>query len=212
MIEAWTAAAAAGRSSLRGGGPARLRRRAAHGSADRRGRGDRARRPALLAQARASAGIASAPTRCRRARPRADSHGGLALRRPLHRARRCPLTAQAQGTWDWTGSLSRRRARPARGADMPSTSSVSIPDGLTVVTWGRLQVLTWAFWDRYCDESYCMLSTDFLLDGARAERVRPGRAQVRPGTDHGSLRTHEPREPGSNLVRTRFEGLALLDR
>jgi len=25
--------------------------------------------------------------------------------------------------------------------------------------------MTWTFWDRYCDESYCILSTDFLSEG-----------------------------------------------
>lgn len=39
------------------------------------------------------------------------------------------------------------------------------PDTLTVVTWGRLQELTWRFWDRYCEEAYCILSPDFLAGG-----------------------------------------------
>jgi hypothetical protein len=26
--------------------------------------------------------------------------------------------------------------------------------------------MTWSFWDRYCDEAYCIISTDFL-DGDR---------------------------------------------
>ncbi len=28
-----------------------------------------------------------------------------------------------------------------------------------------LQRLTWSFWDHYCDEAYCILSTDFLSGG-----------------------------------------------
>jgi hypothetical protein len=75
-----------------------------------------------------------------------------------------PLTAQSQETWDWTGSLS-GEARPGSwGGHAVDVVRVD-PDGLTVVTWGRLQVMTWSFWDRYCDESYCILSTDFLRDG-----------------------------------------------
>jgi hypothetical protein len=27
--------------------------------------------------------------------------------------------------------------------------------------------MTWSFWDRYCDEAYCILSRDFL-DGTHA--------------------------------------------
>jgi hypothetical protein len=34
--------------------------------------------------------------------------------------------------------------------------------GLTVVTWGQLLRMTWAFWEAYCDEAYAILSQDFL--------------------------------------------------
>ena len=38
--------------------------------------------------------------------------------------------------------------------------------GVTVVTWGALQVMTWSFWETYCDEAYAILSTDYL-DGSK---------------------------------------------
>ena len=34
--------------------------------------------------------------------------------------------------------------------------------GLTCVTWGALQVMTWTFWDTYCDEAYAIISNDYL--------------------------------------------------
>ena len=34
--------------------------------------------------------------------------------------------------------------------------------GLTAITWGSLQRLTWNFWRRYVDESYALMSPDFL--------------------------------------------------
>jgi len=34
--------------------------------------------------------------------------------------------------------------------------------GVTVVTWGALQVMTWSFWETYCDEAYAIVSTDYL--------------------------------------------------
>jgi len=34
--------------------------------------------------------------------------------------------------------------------------------GLTVVTWGALQTMTWSFWEAYCDEAYAILSSDYL--------------------------------------------------
>ena len=41
-------------------------------------------------------------------------------------------------------------------------------DAITVVTWGRLQELTWPFWDRYVDEVYAILSVDFLDEAGEA--------------------------------------------
>ena len=41
--------------------------------------------------------------------------------------------------------------------------------GLTVVTWGALQVMTWSFWDTYCDEGYAILSKDYLSGKKTAE-------------------------------------------
>ena len=34
--------------------------------------------------------------------------------------------------------------------------------GVTVVTWGALQVMTWTFWEAYCDEAYAIISADYL--------------------------------------------------
>ncbi len=36
--------------------------------------------------------------------------------------------------------------------------------GVTVVTWGALQIMTWTFWEAYCDEAYAIISTDYLND------------------------------------------------
>jgi hypothetical protein len=75
-----------------------------------------------------------------------------------------PVTAQTQEVWDWTGSLS-GRARPGSWGGHAVDVVRYDATGLTVVTWGRLQQLTWSFWDRYCDEAYCILSDDFLQKG-----------------------------------------------
>jgi len=34
--------------------------------------------------------------------------------------------------------------------------------GVTVVTWGALQMMTWSFWGVYCEEAYAILSKDYL--------------------------------------------------
>ena len=75
-----------------------------------------------------------------------------------------PLTAQEQTVWDWTGRLDGPAAPGSWGGH--AVDVVGYDDrGLTVVTWGMLQVLTWSFWDRYCDEAYALLSVDYLENG-----------------------------------------------
>jgi len=34
--------------------------------------------------------------------------------------------------------------------------------GVTVVTWGALQTMTWTFWEAYCEEAYAIVSDDYL--------------------------------------------------
>ena len=75
-----------------------------------------------------------------------------------------PLQAQEQRVWDWAGTL--------RGPDAPGSWGGHAVDvvgyddaGLTVVTWGALQAMTWSFWEHYCDEAYCIISRDFLSGG-----------------------------------------------
>jgi hypothetical protein len=75
-----------------------------------------------------------------------------------------PLSAEHQEVWDWTGSLSGDSKPGSWGGH--AVDVVRYDDaGLTVVTWGRLQLMTWSFWDRYCDEAYAILSRDFLMHG-----------------------------------------------
>jgi hypothetical protein len=72
-----------------------------------------------------------------------------------------PLSAREQKVWDWTGRLDGPDAPGSWGGH--AVDIVGYDDaGLTAVTWGALQRLTWEFWDRYCDECYCIVSTDFL--------------------------------------------------
>ncbi|HZO98084.1 MAG TPA: hypothetical protein VFB42_11995 [Gaiellaceae bacterium] len=78
-----------------------------------------------------------------------------------------PLTAEGQRTWDWTGRLD-GPARPGSWGGHAVDVVGYDREALTVVTWGRLQELTWAFWDRYVDEAYAILSVDFLDEGGRA--------------------------------------------
>jgi hypothetical protein len=73
-----------------------------------------------------------------------------------------PLSAQNQSIWSVT-----------RGPDSVPGSwgghAVPIvafsPHALTVVTWGELKQMSWSFLDKYTDESYAILSQDFINGG-----------------------------------------------
>lgn len=74
-----------------------------------------------------------------------------------------PNTAQGQLIWDVTSS----------GVDGQPGSwgghCVFVCDyddyGVTCITWGQLQKMTWNFFNRYVDECYALLSADFLVAG-----------------------------------------------
>ena len=38
-------------------------------------------------------------------------------------------------------------------------------EGLWVITWGKAQFMTWKFWDKYVDEAWVILDTEFLKNG-----------------------------------------------
>jgi len=88
----------------------------------------------------------------------AEIFGGLYIGLSL------PETAQDQDVWDWTHSLS-GKAKPGSWGGHAVDVVAYDAKTLTVVTWGALKKMTWAFWDRYCDEAYCIISNDFLLAG-----------------------------------------------
>ena len=77
-----------------------------------------------------------------------------------------PLSAQRQDVWDWTGSLT-GPAKPGSWGGHAVDIVGYDNGGLTFVTWGSLKRMTWSFWERYVDEAYALLSTDFL-NGNRA--------------------------------------------
>jgi hypothetical protein len=73
-----------------------------------------------------------------------------------------PISAQTQNVWSVPpGSLQGPGAPGSWGGHaVPVVAYDSL--GLTVVTWGALKQMTWGFWDAYCDESYGLLSPDWV--------------------------------------------------
>lgn len=77
-----------------------------------------------------------------------------------------PLTAQRQDVWDWTGSLTGPAYPGSWGGHAVDVVGYDA-NAVTVVTWGSLKRMTWSFWERYVDECYAIVSSDFL-DAGRA--------------------------------------------
>jgi hypothetical protein len=80
-----------------------------------------------------------------------------------------PLTAQNQDIWDvvkmnWFKKLFRRSdpSEPnswgGHAVFVPAYNST----GPICITWGQLKQMTWAFWQKYCDESHALLSPDWI--------------------------------------------------
>ena len=72
-----------------------------------------------------------------------------------------PLSAQTQDVWDIS-------ANPGLNDEPGSWGGHAIylvgydPVTLTCVTWGLLKKMTWAWFGRYCSESYALISKDWL--------------------------------------------------
>jgi hypothetical protein len=73
-----------------------------------------------------------------------------------------PLSAQDQSTWSVPPGGAHGQGAPGSWGGHAVPVVAYDPRGLTVVTWGALQRMTWGFWSAYCDEAYALLSDDFL--------------------------------------------------
>jgi hypothetical protein len=70
-----------------------------------------------------------------------------------------PVSAQNQAVWDVVSD---------DGGVWGGHAIVLVDydaDGLTCITWGALQRMTWKWLSRYCDEAYAIVAQDFRKDG-----------------------------------------------
>lgn len=77
-----------------------------------------------------------------------------------------PLTAQAQGhaPWAYIPAAGRRAHKGSWGGHAVDVVGYD-PAGVTIITWGREQRMTWDFWRHYCDEAFCVFDyADWLGD------------------------------------------------
>lgn len=73
-----------------------------------------------------------------------------------------PISAQTQEIWSVPpgGATGNGAVGSWGGHAVPVVGYDN--QGLTVITWGATKRMTWSFWDTYCDESYAIISTDFV--------------------------------------------------
>lgn len=77
-----------------------------------------------------------------------------------------PLSAQKQRVWSVPPSGETGDGQPGSWGGHCVVVVAYDGAGLTCITWGKLQRMTWSFWDTYCDESYVLLSKqDWVTKG-----------------------------------------------
>jgi hypothetical protein len=79
-----------------------------------------------------------------------------------------PVSAQDQRTWSVPPEGTKGRGAPGSWGGHAVVVVGYNARRVTCVTWGRIQQMTWSFWDAYCDEAYAVLSQDWLGDDQKA--------------------------------------------
>jgi hypothetical protein len=73
-----------------------------------------------------------------------------------------PVSAQNQKVWSVPPSGATGKGAPGSWGGHAVVVEAYNEHGLTCITWGQKQQMTWSFWDTYCDEAYALLSPDWV--------------------------------------------------
>lgn len=76
-----------------------------------------------------------------------------------------PVSAKAQKVWDVGEGPA---FAPGSWGGHAMNAWDLTPKGIVVPTWGEMQTMTWAFWDRYVDECFAVLEEDYVGDDKRS--------------------------------------------
>lgn len=88
-----------------------------------------------------------------------DLFGGLDLGFAL------PVSCQNQDVWDVAGGS---RGRPGSWGGHCVNGVAYDAKTLTCITWGGRKQMTWAFFTKYCDEAYALISSDWVTGKVKA--------------------------------------------
>lgn len=84
---------------------------------------------------------------------------GINLFGGLYIGLQLPASAQNQGVWDVADGPD---GEPGSWGGHCVFVPAYTPDHLLCITWGQIKAMTWAFWQKYCDESHALLLKDFI--------------------------------------------------
>ncbi len=73
-----------------------------------------------------------------------------------------PETAEMQDAWEIDEAATAEAQAPGSWGGHAVPLVAYDADGLTCVTWGKPLRMSWAFFAKYCEEAYALLSRDFL--------------------------------------------------
>jgi hypothetical protein len=73
-----------------------------------------------------------------------------------------PISAQNQKIWDVVDPSLQGDSAPGSWGGHCIYITGYDQDYLSCITWGSVQLMTWAFWKAYVDEAYCLLGADFI--------------------------------------------------
>jgi hypothetical protein len=73
-----------------------------------------------------------------------------------------PVSAQKQKVWSVAPGGATGTGAPGSWGGHAVIVLAYDAHGLTCITWGQPKRMTWGFWDTYCDESYGLLSPDWV--------------------------------------------------
>lgn len=121
-----------------------------------------------------------------------------------------PISAQSQVGSIWTVTTGPDSAPGSWGGHAVNVGAYNA-SGLTCITWGASQRMTWAWWDKYVEEAYAIVSPDFFTGGKDPQGFDMTTLQADLVAVHNNQPTPAPSSPPapSSIVVTLTDPLLI---